>query len=358
VTVPSTSSTGAPAGPPARTAPTGPRKVVETPAGVPLLEVDDLAVEFRTRYGTVNAVNGVSYTLQAGETLAILGESGSGKSVSAQAIMGILDSPPAHIARGAVRFRGEDLLTMPEEERRKIRGAQISMVFQDALSALNPVYPVGWQIAEMFRVHEGMDKKEAREKAIELMDRVHIPLARERVWDYPHQFSGGMRQRVMIAMALALSPDVLIADEPTTALDVTVQAQIMELLAELQRDTGMGLILITHDLGVVAQVADRVAVMYAGRIVETGAIQEIYDNAAHPYTEGLIASIPRLEHKGGRLTPIKGSPPNLMHIPSGCSFNPRCPYRRDRCTQDEPPLYDVAPGRGSACHYYEEVLSG
>jgi oligopeptide transport system ATP-binding protein len=358
VTVPSTVPSTGPSGASPASSAAERRKVVDTPPGVHLLEVDDLAVEFKTRYGVVNAVNGVSYTLDAGETLAILGESGSGKSVSAQAIMGILDSPPAHIRRGEVRFRGENLLTMAEDERRKIRGARISMVFQDALSALNPVYPVGWQIAEMFRVHEGMDKKEARQRAIELMDRVHIPLARERVWDYPHQFSGGMRQRVMIAMALALSPDVLIADEPTTALDVTVQAQIMELLAELQRDTGMGLILITHDLGVVAQVADRVAVMYAGRIVETGGIQEIYDDPAHPYTEGLITSIPRLEHKGSRLTPIKGAPPNLMHIPSGCSFNPRCPYRRDRCTQDDPPLYDVAPGRGSACHYYEEVLHG
>jgi oligopeptide transport system ATP-binding protein len=327
-------------------------------AAAHLLEVDDLAVEFRTRDGVVQAVNGVTYTLEAGETLAILGESGSGKSVSAQAIMGILDVPPAHISRGAVRYRGQDLLRMPEDERRRLRGEAISMVFQDALSALNPVYPVGWQIAEMFRVHQDVPKDKARRLAAELMDRVHIPLASERVWDYPHQFSGGMRQRVMIAMALALSPDILIADEPTTALDVTVQAQIMELLAELQQDTGMGLILITHDLGVVAQVADRVAVMYAGRIVETAGIEELYERPAHPYTEGLIASIPRLEQKGGRLRPISGVPPNLMHIPTGCSFHPRCPYARERCTAEEPPLYDVAPGRGSACHYYEEVLGG
>ncbi|HET6626409.1 MAG TPA: ABC transporter ATP-binding protein [Nocardioidaceae bacterium] len=321
-----------------------------------LLEVDDLAVEFRTRDGVIHAVDGLDYTLRSGETLAILGESGSGKSVSAQAIMGILDMPPAFITRGQVRYRGTDLLTLPEDERRKVRGASISMIFQDALSALNPVLPVGWQIAEMFRVHRGTPKKQARELTVELLDRVHIPSARERMDDYPHQFSGGMRQRVMIAMALALSPDILIADEPTTALDVTVQAQIMELLAELQQETGMGLILITHDLGVVAQVADRVAVMYAGRIVETAAIEEIYADPAHPYTEGLIASIPRLEQKGNPLSPISGSPPNLMRLPSGCSFHPRCPYMRDRCRSDEPPLYDVGPGRASACHYYQEVL--
>ncbi len=334
------------------------RRDQDLPAGTHLLEVDDLAVEFRTRDGVVSAVNGVSYTLDPGETLAILGESGSGKSVSAQAIMGILDSPPALITRGAVLFRGQDLLTMPDEERRRIRGARIAMIFQDALSALNPVYPVGWQIAEMFRIHHGTGKDEARTRAAELMDRVRIPMAQERVWDYPHQFSGGMRQRVMIAMALALSPDIIIADEPTTALDVTVQAQIMELLAELQQDSGMGLILITHDLGVVAQVADRLAVMYAGTIVETAPIVDLYERPAHPYTEGLIASIPRLEQKGGKLMPITGSPPNLMQIPPGCAFHPRCPYRRERCLSETPPLYDVAPERGSACHYYQEVLDG
>jgi oligopeptide/dipeptide ABC transporter ATP-binding protein len=272
--------------------------------------------------------------------------------------MGILDMPPAVVTRGAVRFRGGNLLEMPEEQRRRVRGADIAMIFQDALTALNPVYPVGWQIAEMFRVHEGTSRGVARGRAIELMDRVHIPGARERVDDYPHQFSGGMRQRVMIAMALALGPAVLIADEPTTALDVTVQAQIMELLAELQQDTGMGLILITHDLGVVAQVADRVAVMYAGRIVETAGIHDLYQRPAHPYTEGLIASIPRLERKGASLDPIGGAPPNLMHVPSGCSFHPRCTYLRDRCRDDEPPLYPVDAGRGSACHYFEEVMRG
>jgi oligopeptide transport system ATP-binding protein len=322
----------------------------------PLLRVDDLAVEFRTRDGVVHAVDGVTYDLAAGETLAILGESGSGKSVSAQAIMGILDMPPAFITRGEVRFAGDDLLTLPEKRRRHVRGERISMIFQDALSALNPVYPVGWQIAEMFRTHRGTSRSEATRAAVELMDRVHIPSAAARVGDYPHQVSGGQRQRVMNAMAIALEPDILIADEPTTALDVTVQAQIMDLLSELQRDTGMGLILITHDLGVVAQVADRVAVMYAGRIVETASIDELYSQPAHPYTEGLIASIPRLEQKGHRLTPIGGAPPNLTRVPPGCSFHPRCPRARGNCRVDEPPLYDVGPGRASACHYYEEVL--
>jgi len=323
-----------------------------------LLEVEDLRVEFRTRYGVAKAINGVSFDLRQGETLAILGESGSGKSVTAQAIMGILDSPPAFITGGEIRYCGSNILALPEEQRREIRGPEISMVFQDALSSLNPVFPVGWQIAEMFRVHRGTSKKEARQRAVELMERVHIPSAKERVWDFPHQFSGGMRQRVMIAMALALDPDVLIADEPTTALDVTVQAQIMGLLAELQENTGMGLILITHDLGVVAQVADRVAVMYAGKIVETANIDELYKRPAHPYTAGLIASIPRLDQKGKSLEPIGGSPPNLKKIPSGCAFHPRCPRARERCSQDVPPLYDVGGGRKSACHYYEEVLNG
>ncbi len=323
----------------------------------PLLSVEDLHVEFRMPDGVVQAVNGVSYELRERETLAILGESGSGKSVSAQALMGIIDSPPGFITKGAARFRGVDLFDIPESERRKVRGARISMVFQDALTALNPVFPVGWQIGEMFRKHQGMSKKDARERAIELMERVRIPSARERVNSYPHEFSGGMRQRVMIAMALALDPDVLIADEPTTALDVTVQAQIMELRSDLQAEPGMGLILITHDLGVVAEVADRVAVMYAGRIVETGEIGDIYAKPAHPYTRGLMHSIPRADQKGRKLDPIKGSPPDLLHIPSGCAFHPRCPYAQDRCREELPPPYAVDARRISRCHYYEEVLA-
>ncbi|WP_029431670.1 ABC transporter ATP-binding protein [Blastococcus sp. URHD0036] len=333
------------------------------PTGAALLEVDDLYVEFRQRSGTVHAVNGVSYSLAPGQTLAILGESGSGKSVSAQAIMGILDTPPAVIT-GGIRFEGRDMLAMQPEDQRKIRGPGISMIFQDALSALNPVYSVGWQIGEMFRVHQGASRKEAKQRAIELMDRVRIPAAARRVNDYPHQFSGGMRQRVMIAMAIALDPRILIADEPTTALDVTVQAQVMDLLKDLQQETGMGLILITHDLGVVNEVADDVAVMYAGRIVERGTVDDVFTRPAHPYTEGLMKSVPQVEAKGGRLQPIVGQPPNLAAIPSGCPFHPRCAHRRlgaaaapgRECATDDPPLRLVAPGREAACHYSEEVL--
>jgi oligopeptide transport system ATP-binding protein len=329
------------------------------PAGpAPLLEVEDLQVEFRTRDGVAKAVNGVSYTVEEGETLAVLGESGSGKSVTAQAVMGILDSPPGFVTGGAVRFRGEDLLALPEDERRSYRGRSISMIFQDALSSLNPVFTVGWQIGEMFRVHEGLSKKQAKERAIELMERVRIPAARQRVGDYPHQFSGGMRQRIMIAMAISLDPDVLIADEPTTALDVTVQAQIMELLADLQRERKMGLILITHDLGVVADVADKISVMYAGRIVERAQVGEIYARPSHPYTKGLLESIPRLDLKGKDLSAIRGLPPSLTRIPPGCEFNPRCPYAQQICRDERPPLHEVVPGRYSACHFAQEVLDG
>jgi oligopeptide transport system ATP-binding protein len=332
--------------------------------GAPVLEVNDLYVEFRTRAGVTNAVNGISYNVSAGETLAILGESGSGKSVSAQAIMGILDSPPAQIPRGEIWFEGRNLLTLPDEEQRRVRGPGISMIFQDALSSLNPVYSVGFQIGEMFRAHRGTSRKEAKRLAVELMDRVRIPAAAERVNDYPHQFSGGMRQRVMIAMAIALDPRILIADEPTTALDVTVQAQVMGLLKDLQRETGMGLILITHDLGVVNEVADSVAVMYAGRIVERGTVDDVFDNPAHPYTDGLMSSVPQVEAKGGRLLPIAGQPPSLARIPSGCPFHPRCVRRRigadaapgRDCAGDLPPLRVVVPGREAACHYSEEVL--
>ncbi|NEE05812.1 ABC transporter ATP-binding protein [Streptomyces sp. SID7499] len=332
---------------------------------VPLLEVRDLHVEFHTRDGVAKAVNGVNYTVSSGETLAVLGESGSGKSVTAQAIMGILDMPPGRIPKGQILYRGEDMLTMSNDARRKVRGRKIAMIFQDALSALNPVLSVGYQLGEMFRVHQGLSKKDAKAKAIELMDRVKIPAAKERVGDYPHQFSGGMRQRIMIAMALALEPDLIIADEPTTALDVTVQAQVMDLLADLQREYNMGLILITHDLGVVADVADKIAVMYAGRIVETAPVHELYKRPAHPYTKGLLESIPRLDQKGQDLYAIKGLPPNLTRIPSGCAFNPRCPQAQDICRTDVPLLHPVTerdggelPGRGSACHFWKETIHG
>jgi oligopeptide transport system ATP-binding protein len=331
----------------------------------PLLQVRDLHVEFRTRDGVAKAVNGVNYSVRAGETLAILGESGSGKSVSSQAVMGILDSPPGFVTGGEIIFKGRDLLKLGNEERRKIRGAQMAMVFQDALSSLNPVLTVGYQLGEMYRTHKGTSRKDAKLKAVELMEKVGIPGAKERVNQYPHQFSGGMRQRVMIAMALALEPDLIIADEPTTALDVTVQAQVMELLADLQREYNMGLILITHDLGVVADVADKIAVMYAGRIVETAPVHELYSRPSHPYTKGLLRSIPRLDQKGQELYAIKGLPPNLLRIPEGCAFNPRCPMAQEICRTEVPPLYAVTEedgaeleGRGSACHFWKETLHG
>ncbi|MEU4239380.1 ABC transporter ATP-binding protein [Actinoplanes sp. NPDC026619] len=323
----------------------------------PLLHVDDLRVEFRTRDGVARAVNGASFYLNPGETLAILGESGCGKSVTAQAVMGILDTPPAHVTGGRVLFRGVDLLKLSENERRGFRANRIAMIFQDALSALNPVYTVGFQLAEMFRKHRGMSRKDAKQRSIELLDQVRIPAAKERINDYPHQFSGGMRQRVMIAMALALDPEVLIADEPTTALDVTVQAQIMGLLAELQHQRNMGLILITHDMGVVADVADRISVMYAGRIVEEAPVYDIYARPAHPYTKALLESIPRLDHKGRQLNVIRGLPPSLTDIPAGCSFHPRCGYARDICRSDQsPPVYQIAPHRFARCHFIREVL--
>ncbi|MCB8902911.1 MULTISPECIES: ABC transporter ATP-binding protein [unclassified Streptomyces] len=331
----------------------------------PLLEVRDLHVEFHTRDGVAKAVNGVNYSVNAGETLAVLGESGSGKSVTAQAIMGILDMPPGKIPHGEILFRGQDMLKMAEEDRRKIRGRKIAMIFQDALSSLNPVLSVGYQLGEMFRVHQGLSKKDATVKAVELMDKVKIPAAKARVSDYPHQFSGGMRQRIMIAMALALEPDLIIADEPTTALDVTVQAQVMDLLAELQQEYNMGLILITHDLGVVADVADKIAVMYAGRIVEQAPVHELYKRPAHPYTKGLLESIPRLDQKGQELYAIKGLPPNLLRVPTGCAFNPRCPKADDICRTEIPALVPVTeqdgadlPGRTSACHFWKETIHG
>ncbi|MET0280069.1 MAG: ABC transporter ATP-binding protein [Steroidobacteraceae bacterium] len=323
-----------------------------------LLELDNLQVEFRTRDGVARVLNGVSCHVDAGETLALLGESGSGKSVTAQAVMGILDMPPAAIRGGRILYEGRNLLELPVAQRRALQGAGIAMVFQDALSALNPVFTVGWQIAEALRVRNGLPRKVARARAIELMERVRIPNAAARVDDYPHQFSGGMRQRVMIAMALALSPKVLIADEPTTALDVTVQAQIMDLLMELKTQLGMALILITHDLGVVAQVADRIAVMYAGRIVEQADVHALYARPAHPYTRALLQSMPRQHRSDQPLQAIRGLPPNLTRIPPGCPFHPRCPIELPVCREVLPPQTAPAPGRLAACHRATEVLNG
>jgi oligopeptide transport system ATP-binding protein len=322
----------------------------------PLLEVDDLFVEFHTRDGVAKVINGVSYHVDAGETLAVLGESGSGKSVTAQAIMGILDVPPAVVRAGAIRFRGEDLLQVSDARRSELRGQGLAMIFQDALSALNPVFTVGFQIEEQLRVRLGMSRKDARKRAVELLDLVRIPNAARRVRQYPHEFSGGMRQRAMIAMSLALDPELLIADEPTTALDVTVQAQIMDLLKELQVERQMGLILITHDLGVVAEVSDRIAVMYAGKIVEHSDAVSLYRNPGHPYTAALLESLPRLDLKGTELKTIRGLPPSLLAIPPGCPFHPRCPMAEDICRTEVPGDHRLGLGRTSKCHFAEELV--
>ncbi len=329
---------------------------VDEKAGGRLLDVEDLHVEFRTRDGVAKVLNGVSYHVDPGETLAVLGESGSGKSVTAQTAMGILDTPPGFVTGGAIRYAGEEMLTATEDRRRQLRGDSMAMIFQDALSALNPVYTVGFQISEQLRTRRGMSRKDATARAVELLDMVKIPNAAQRVKEFPHQFSGGMRQRAMIAMSLALDPDLLIADEPTTALDVTVQAQIMDLLDELRRDRGMGLILITHDLGVVAEVADRIVVMYAGRIVESSDAHGLYRQPGHPYTEGLMRSIPRLDLKGHDLETIRGLPPNLMDIPAGCPFHPRCPRAEELCQEELPEHHDLGLGRTSACHFAEELI--
>jgi oligopeptide/dipeptide ABC transporter ATP-binding protein len=326
------------------------------PGAAPMLEVDDLRVEFRSRKETAKVLNGVSYHVNAGETLAVLGESGSGKSVTAQTIMGILETPPGKITGGEVRFEGRNMLTMSAGQRRKLRAERIAMIFQDALSSLNPLFTVGFQIGEVFRKRRGMSRRDSKQRAGELMDLVKIPNARNRVGSYPHEFSGGMRQRVMIAMSLALNPDVLIADEPTTALDVTVQAQIMDLLAELRAERNMAMILITHDLGVVAGVADRIAVMYAGRIVEHAPVHELYAKPCHPYTMALMNSIPRLDQKGETLRTIEGLPPNLAKIPPGCPFHPRCQMARDVCRGGEvPDLVELGNARASACHFAKEL---
>jgi len=323
-----------------------------------LLEVRDLFVEFRTEEGVVEAVNGVSFGLNKGETLAVLGESGSGKSVTAAAIMDIIDSPPGHITAGSISYDGQNLLTLPRRQRRQINGPHIAMVFQDALVALNPVYSIGWQIAEVLVTHRNLSRRDARRQAITLLERVGIPAAAKRVDSYPHEFSGGQRQRVMIAMAIALEPALLIADEPTTALDVTVQAQIMDLLADLKSDTGMGLLLITHDLGVVADAADRVVVMYAGRVVESAGVSEIFLTPRHPYTRGLLQSLPRSDQSDRQLDPIAGVPPDLSNMPSGCAFHPRCTLTVSECQRELPVLTTTPDRRRVACHRWEEGVDG
>jgi peptide/nickel transport system ATP-binding protein len=322
-------------------------------AGIPLLRVSDLKTHFHTRDGIVRAVDGVSFDVKAGETLAIVGESGCGKSVTSMSILRLLPMPPARIAAGRIEFDGRNLLELTEPEMRKIRGNAISMIFQEPMTSLNPVLTVGRQIAEALVLHRGLSQKEATARAIAMLRKVHIPEAERRVTQYPHELSGGMRQRVMIAMALACGPRLLIADEPTTALDVTIQAQILELMRELHRETGAAIILITHDLGVVAEMAQRVVVMYAGRKVEEAPIEELFERPRHPYTRGLLGSMPHLgdsvSETGKRLVEIPGMVPSLKDPPPGCLFAPRCPNAGERCTQEAPPLELQAAGHWAAC---------
>lgn len=311
-----------------------------------LLEVRDLTVSFHTADGLVQAVRGVSFAVEKGHTLGIVGESGSGKTVCTQTLLGL--TPGADIS-GQALFDGNDLLTMSSDELRKVRGAHIAAIFQDPLSSLHPLYRVGWQIVEMIRAHQHISKSAARTRAIELLDMVGIPQASSRVDDYPHQFSGGMRQRAMIAMALALDPDLIIADEPTTALDATVQAQVIELMKDLQTSLNSALIIITHDMGVIADTADEVMVMYAGKAVEKADRRTLFYQPHHPYTKGLLESIPGSTGAGEKLRPIPGQPPSMISVPSGCAFHARCPYVMDRCLHEIPPLFDIAKGHTSAC---------
>jgi peptide/nickel transport system ATP-binding protein len=315
----------------------------------PLLEVKDLTVHFPTDDGLVKAVDGVSFQVMPGETLGVVGESGSGKSVTFLTVMGLVTSAQARIS-GQVLFRGQDLLQVPKDELRNIRGAKISMIFQDPMTSLHPFYKVGKQIGEAIRTHQPVTDKEAWSQAVEMLRRVNIPQPKERADQYPHEFSGGMRQRAMIAMALALNPDLLIADEPTTALDVTVQAQILDLIDRLKHEFNASVVIITHDLGVVAEHCDDIMVMYAGTAVEYGERDDIYYGAHHPYTWGLLRSIARLDQEVDRLQPIRGLPPSLINVPPGCPFHPRCPYRFEPCDKEVPPLVPADGHHASACH--------
>ena len=318
----------------------------------PILEVRDLKTYFRTPRGIVRAVDGVSFSLARGETLGIVGESGSGKSVTSLSIMQLLTKPAGYIAGGEILLEGRNLLKLGEREMRRIRSREIAMVFQDPMTSLNPVTPVGRQIAETLKLHLGMGRMQARARAAELLGIVGIPEPHRRLDDYPHQFSGGMRQRVMIAMALTCDPKVLIADEPTTALDVTIQAQILELIGRLQQELNMAVIIITHDLGVVAGMADRINVMYGGKIVESGPTEQIFENPRMPYTIGLLRSVPRIDdERGARLTAIRGVPPDLGREIAGCHFAPRCDYAQPVCDTCRPPLRPVAPGQLAACFF-------
>jgi oligopeptide/dipeptide ABC transporter ATP-binding protein len=323
----------------------------------PLLSVRNLKTYFYTDEGVVRAVDGLSYDLHKGETLGIVGESGCGKSVHALSVMRLIPTPPGKIVEGEILFEGKNLLKLPDEEMRHIRGNRIAMIFQEPMTSLNPVLTIGEQIAEAVILHQKVDKKAAWERAIEMLERVKIPLARERVKDYPHQFSGGMRQRVMIAMALSCNPSILIADEPTTALDVTIQAQILELVKELQREFNMAVIIITHNLGVVAEMTDNVVVMYAGKPVEHTDVNRIFQDPKHPYTWGLLHSIPKLYERKERLIPIEGQPPSLIDLPPGCAFAPRCPFAMEICVREDPPDYQIQAGHSAKCYLYSQHAS-
>jgi oligopeptide/dipeptide ABC transporter ATP-binding protein len=318
-----------------------------------LLEIKDLDVRFQTENGLVHALRNVSFEVRQGEVLALVGESGCGKSVTALSVMGLLPQPQGIISGGSIHFQGRDLVRLPRKELRKYTGNEISMIFQEPMTSLNPVYTVGYQICEAIRQHRRISKKAVRDHTIEMLDKVGIAEAGKRFNAYPHQLSGGMRQRVMIAMALSCNPRLLIADEPTTALDVTIQAQILELMIELNQRIGMSMIMITHDLGVVAEIAERVAVMYAGRIVETSQVVPLFTNPSHPYTWGLLGSMPWVDREQERLSPIAGIVPNPLEYPAGCKYSTRCPLVDDKCRQQEPDLIEVEPGHLSACWHLD-----
>lgn len=322
----------------------------------PLLSVQNLKTEFSTEDGVVHAVDGVSFDIAPGEVFAVVGESGCGKTVTALSILGLIQKPAGRVVGGEIMFKGRDLLKINDRELRKIRGNRIAMIFQDPLTALNPVFKVGDQIAEVFRTHLDVSKKNAWDRAVGLLELVGIPRPEERAKDYPHQFSGGMRQRAMIAMAMALNPDLLIADEPTTALDVTIQAQILEVLLNVRQEFNVAIMLITHDLAIVAGVADRIMVMYAGKVAEKGSCDEIFYTPKHPYTWGLMTSLTRLdESKRQRLRPIRGLPPSLINLPEGCPFTPRCAYAQQICSQQYPDLRNVgSPEHAASCHFAQD----
>lgn len=321
-----------------------------------LLQIEELVVEFTTDDGIVRAVNGFSLVINAGEIVGLVGESGCGKSVTAMSVLGLIRRP-GKVTDGSIRFRGRDLRLLPPAELRRIHGGQIAMIFQDPMTTLNPVMTVGAQIVEALRLHQKMSKAQARDRAVELLNAFGVPSAEARFGQYPHQFSGGMRQRAMIAMAIANDPALLIADEPTTALDVTIQAQVLELLRTAQRETGAATMLITHDLGVVAELADRVVVMYAGRVIEQAEVGVIFREPRHPYTLGLLTSIPRADLEDDELRSIPGSPPAMLAPPTGCAFHPRCPLARERCRNERPSLEEVAGGHWTACHFHQELIS-